>query len=137
LNPQNFDLWPLTSRSTAAAENSPLRWVAPLNVASKWVLIGDRRAILVALDPARTQTHRVRVARFRRPSIWHLMTMNLRNHRKSLIVDSQIAFTGGINIRHGNMLREPGRPVQDLHFRRGPVVTQCRGLRKRLGVHDE
>jgi cardiolipin synthase len=53
-------------------------------------------------------------------------TINLRNHRKSLIVDGQIAFTGGMNIRHGNVLTEqPSSPVQDLHFRvTGPVVTE-------------
>lgn len=58
--------------------------------------------------------------------IWHFMTMNLRNHRKSLVVDGNIAFTGGINIRHGNVLnKKPRKPVQDLHFRvEGPLVTQ-------------
>ncbi|MGH7975835.1 MAG: phospholipase D-like domain-containing protein, partial [Limisphaerales bacterium] len=57
---------------------------------------------------------------------WRVATINLRNHRKSLIVDGQIAFTGGINIRHGNVLAEnPKNPVQDLHFRvTGPVVTR-------------
>ena len=57
---------------------------------------------------------------------WRVATINLRNHRKSLIVDGQIAFTGGMNIRHGNVLAEkPGSPVQDLHFRvTGPVVTE-------------
>ncbi|HZL79888.1 MAG TPA: phospholipase D-like domain-containing protein [Candidatus Limnocylindrales bacterium] len=57
---------------------------------------------------------------------WHVATINLRNHRKSLIVDGQTAFTGGINIRHGNVLADqPKHPVQDLHFRvAGPAVTQ-------------
>jgi cardiolipin synthase len=57
---------------------------------------------------------------------WRAATINLRNHRKSLIVDGQIAFTGGINIRHGNVLAEkPRHPVQDLQFRvTGPVVTE-------------
>ena len=57
---------------------------------------------------------------------WRVATINLRNPRKSLIVDGQIAFTGGMNIRHGNVLTEqPGSPVQDLHFRvTGPVVTE-------------
>ena len=57
---------------------------------------------------------------------WRVATINLRNHRKSLIVDGQTAFTGGINIRHGNVLAEsPGHPVQDLHFQiTGPVVTE-------------
>jgi cardiolipin synthase A/B len=57
---------------------------------------------------------------------WRVATINLRNHRKSLIVDGQIAFTGGMNIRHGNVLADkPKSPVQDLHFRvEGPVVTE-------------
>jgi cardiolipin synthase len=57
---------------------------------------------------------------------WRVATINLRNHRKSLIVDGRIAFTGGMNIRHGNVLAEkPKNPVQDLQFRlEGPVVAQ-------------
>jgi cardiolipin synthase len=53
-------------------------------------------------------------------------TINLRNHRKSLVVDGQIGFTGGMNIRYGNLLADnPPHPVQDLHFRvTGPVVTE-------------
>jgi len=69
----------------------------------------------------------VRVARFL-PSIapWRVMTLNLRNHRKLLAVDGQIAFTGGMNIRHGNVLTDRSRhSVQDLQFRvEGPVVAQ-------------
>ncbi|MES2594598.1 MAG: phospholipase D-like domain-containing protein [Verrucomicrobiota bacterium] len=58
--------------------------------------------------------------------ILRLLTMNLRNHKKFLIVDGATAFTGGMNIREGNMLaRNPGHPVQDLQFKfTGPVVTQ-------------
>jgi cardiolipin synthase len=57
---------------------------------------------------------------------WRVANINLRNHRKVLVVDGTTAFTGGINIRHGNvLLAQPRHPVQDLHFRvRGPVVTQ-------------
>jgi cardiolipin synthase len=59
-------------------------------------------------------------------ALWRLMSMNLRTHRKILVVDGQIGFTGGMNIRAGNCLRnEPIAPVQDLHFRlTGPVVRQ-------------
>lgn len=55
---------------------------------------------------------------------WRLMTMNLRNHRKVLVVDGKLGFTGGMNIRQGHILKEPSkRLVQDLHFRvEGPVV---------------
>lgn len=46
-----------------------------------------------------------------------LITMNLRNHRKIMVVDGMTAFTGGMNIREGNMLsRNPAHPVHDLHF---------------------
>lgn len=71
----------------------------------------------------------VRCARFLPSSLfqpWRVATINLRNHRKSLIVDGDVAFTGGMNIRHGNVLAaKPASPVQDLHFRiTGPVVMQ-------------
>ncbi|MGA2801048.1 MAG: cardiolipin synthase [Verrucomicrobiota bacterium] len=69
----------------------------------------------------------VPVARFL-PSLapWRVMTLNLRNHRKLLAPDGQIAFTGGMNIRHGNVLADkPKGPVQDLQFRvEGPLVAQ-------------
>ncbi len=90
----------------------------------------------------------VRHARFL-PSfaLWHLVAMNLRTHRKILVADGRIGFTGGMNIRVGHCLAgapasgpagrtgagpeagaprtKPRHPVQDIHFRvRGPVVTQ-------------
>ncbi len=51
--------------------------------------------------------------------------LNLRNHRKILVVDGCEAFAGGLNIRHGCLLGEgPTNPVQDLHFAlAGPVVA--------------
>jgi len=51
---------------------------------------------------------------------------NLRNHRKILVVDGAIGFTGGLNIRDGCWLaNQPRHPVRDMHFElRGPVVTQ-------------
>ena len=57
---------------------------------------------------------------------WRLMTMNLRNHRKILVVDGTVGFTGGMNIRQGHVLNEPSRRhVQDMQFRLdGPVVGQ-------------
>jgi cardiolipin synthase len=56
---------------------------------------------------------------------WHLMSMNLRTHRKILVADGRVGFTGGMNIRVGHCLqRRPSSPVQDIQFRvRGPVVT--------------
>jgi cardiolipin synthase len=56
----------------------------------------------------------------------HLPAINLRNHRKLLIVDGRTGFTGGLNLRVGHWLaKRPAHPVQDLHFRvTGPVVAQ-------------
>jgi len=55
-----------------------------------------------------------------------LFVMNLRNHRKIMVVDGCTGFTGGMNIRYGNVLLEnPKHPVRDVHFRvAGPVVAQ-------------
>jgi len=52
--------------------------------------------------------------------------MNLRNHRKILVVDGRVAFVGGLNIREGCLIERPSRhPTQDVHFRvEGPVVQQ-------------
>lgn len=51
--------------------------------------------------------------------------VNLRTHRKILVVDGRVGFTGGINIREGCWLElRPRYPVQDLHFQvEGPVVA--------------
>lgn len=55
---------------------------------------------------------------------WHYPYANLRNHRKILVVDGRIGFTGGMNIREGHQPSlAPENPVRCLHFRlEGPVV---------------
>jgi len=67
---------------------------------------------------------------------WLLKYANLRNHRKLLIVDGEIGFTGGTNIREGHWLAlDPDHPVQCLHFRLdGPVVTHLQLIHFRNGV---
>lgn len=56
---------------------------------------------------------------------WRMPYVNLRNHRKFLIVDGRIGYTGGMNIRAGHVMAAKTRsPIQDVHFRiAGPVVT--------------
>ena len=51
--------------------------------------------------------------------------LNLRNHRKLLLVDGAVAFTGGVNLHDENLTR-PGAPaIRDFHFQiRGPVVQE-------------
>jgi cardiolipin synthase A/B len=55
-----------------------------------------------------------------------LNTINLRNHRKILVVDGSVGFTGGMNIDKRYWRPDaPGEVFRDLHFRlRGPVVAQ-------------
>ena len=52
--------------------------------------------------------------------------MNMRNHRKLLIVDGQTGFTGGMNIGDHHIADQHGKtPVVDMHFRlTGPIVAQ-------------
>jgi cardiolipin synthase len=74
---------------------------------------------------------RVPVARFMPTRVpWQLPFVNLRNHRKLLVVDGRIAFTGGMNLRAAHVLGSaPRRPVRDLHFRiEGPVVRHLQDV---------
>ncbi len=59
------------------------------------------------------------------------ITVNLRNHRKILVVDGDTAFTGGMNIRQHHLV-ETGKKRQrteDVHFRlQGPIVKQLQDI---------
>jgi cardiolipin synthase len=45
-------------------------------------------------------------------ALWRMTLMNMRTHRKILVADGRIGFTGGMNIRQGHCLkRNPRRPV--------------------------
>jgi cardiolipin synthase len=69
----------------------------------------------------------VRLARFLPPSLSERgIHVNLRNHRKLLIVDGLVGFTGGMNIGDRHLANESDpRRVVDIHFRvEGPVVGQ-------------
>lgn len=57
---------------------------------------------------------------------WRFQYSNLRTHRKIMVVDGRIGFTGGINIGESSCLDlQPKSPVQDLHFRvDGPLMAQ-------------
>jgi cardiolipin synthase A/B len=70
----------------------------------------------------------VPVMRFLPPSVLRPnLHMNLRNHRKLLVVDGALGFTGGMNLggRHLAAATDNPRRVVDIHFRvEGPVVAQ-------------
>lgn len=57
---------------------------------------------------------------------WRTAFLNLRSHKKILVVDGTIAFMGGLNITEGHLpTQKPKSPIHDVHFRvTGPVVTQ-------------
>ena len=70
----------------------------------------------------------VPVARFHPPRLLPpALYLNLRTHRKLLLVDGCVAFTGGMNIGGRHLAQDPGNrhPVSDLHFElRGPAISQ-------------
>ena len=92
------------------------------------VLIDDvdvRFSFSSALKPLRRAD--VPVGIFNPPLVpARLHALNLRNHRKILLVDGELGFTGGLNIdQHYWRPERPTEAFRDLHFRlRGPVVTQ-------------
>ncbi len=70
--------------------------------------------------------HGIPVAAFLPPRLTRLLIQaNLRNHRKIMVVDGALGFTGGMNISAGHWLStQPVKPIQCLHFAVcGPVVA--------------
>lgn len=50
---------------------------------------------------------------------------NLRNHRKALIVDAEVAFAGGINLSAASKTIGNKAAIQDYHFKlRGPIIQE-------------
>jgi cardiolipin synthase len=70
----------------------------------------------------------VPVARFLAPKLLPpSLSINLRNHRKIMISDGLVGYTGGMNIGDRYLADDPskGGRVEDIHFRvTGPVVAQ-------------
>ena len=72
----------------------------------------------------------VEVQRYHKPVPWHLARLNNRTHRKTLVVDGAVGFTGGVGIAdnwRGNA-QDPEH-WRDTHFRiTGPVVAQVQSV---------
>src|SRR5690606_30127485 len=50
---------------------------------------------------------------------------NLRNHRKILVVDGKVGYTGGLNVRDEHLLDRGEETTFDTHFElRGPIVAE-------------
>ncbi len=60
------------------------------------------------------------------PLPWRMPFLNLRSHKKILVVDGRVGFTGGMNISDDDvMATRPKAPVKDTHFRiEGPAICQ-------------
>lgn len=70
--------------------------------------------------------NRVPVVRFlHSPLPWRMPFINLRTHKKLLIADGRVAFTGGLNIGNENLIADqPAHAVFDTHFKvEGPLVS--------------
>ena len=74
----------------------------------------------------------VPVARFLPPQLVPPSPLiNLRNHRKLLVVDGHTAFTGGMNIGDRHLVNRPGSKegIRDIHFHlEGPLAEQLEGV---------
>jgi cardiolipin synthase len=79
---------------------------------------------------ARMRAAGVQLQRYHKPAWWKLARLNNRTHRKLLIVDGKIGFTGGVGIAdkwRGNA--EDENHWRDTHFRvEGPVVGQMQAV---------
>jgi len=60
-------------------------------------------------------------------------SINMRNHKKLLLIDREIAFVGGMNIGDRQLVNGPGKhKTADLHFRlTGNVLEHLRSLYRR------
>ncbi|MDF7799933.1 cardiolipin synthase [Pontiellaceae bacterium B1224] len=51
--------------------------------------------------------------------------INLRNHRKNLVVDGRVGFFGGVNIASENITSKGRKAIRDYHFKvEGPLVHE-------------
>jgi cardiolipin synthase A/B len=87
--------------------------------------VGSRYSIPTVIGPLRQGG--CHVERFL-PTLWPtgFAYSNLRTHRKILVIDGRMGFTGGMNIRAGcYQALKTKHAFHDLHFRcQGPVVSQ-------------
>ncbi|MEM9302613.1 MAG: phospholipase D-like domain-containing protein [Pseudomonadota bacterium] len=73
------------------------------------------------LEQAGVTTARFLPPRWLPPSVY----INLRNHRKILCIDDDVAFTGGMNIGGRHLVDGKGGGTADVHFEvQGPVTEQ-------------
>jgi cardiolipin synthase len=69
---------------------------------------------------------KVRTARFLPPRLFPpRLSLNMRNHRKLLLVDGKVGFLGGMNIGGREVGKSGARRMADLHFKvQGPILHE-------------
>jgi cardiolipin synthase len=87
---------------------------------------GSTLAVLTGLFFRYRRTPNLRVAGWTMARLLkRQFQMNLRNHRKVVIVDGNIAFTGGINVQVEHTTRGLKPPIRDYHVAlKGPIVSE-------------
>ena len=132
---------PTSSTATASARSSSTRWrAAKARGVEVRVLIDDvsSRFSLAARRPSRCRRAGVPLGIFNPPLVpARLHAANLRNHRKIMVVDGALGFTGGMNIARRYWRDGAGRglPRPALPPARAGGGAPRRGVLRRLGLH--
>lgn len=70
----------------------------------------------------------VNVVRWREPAWYQMARFNYRTHRKLLVVDGKVGFTGGANTADDWLPAPEDGGYKDFHFRfEGPIVSEMQG----------
>ena len=90
--------------------------------------IGSIKMDLAAIDAMKQAG--IKLERYHKPVWWKLTKLNNRTHRKVLVVDGKVGFTGGVGIAdqwRGDA--QSKKHWRDTHFRvEGPVVGQMQAV---------
>ncbi len=90
--------------------------------------IGSMKMDLAAIDSMKAAG--VKLERYHKPVWWKFTKLNNRTHRKILVVDGKIGFTGGVGIAdQWRGTAQDKKHWRDTHFRvEGPVVGQMQAV---------
>lgn len=90
--------------------------------------IGSMKMDLASIDTMKAAG--VRLERFHKPVWWKFTKLNNRTHRKLLVVDGKVGFTGGVGIAdQWRGMAQDRKHWRDTHFRvEGPVVGQMQAV---------
>lgn len=115
-------------RDDAAGRNFSQALIAAKNrgVVARVLLDSVGAGYIFSPALARLEAGGVKAARFLHTWVpWRMPFLNMRNHRKILVIDGETAFTGGMNIDAGHSLSLAGKAgyIEDVHFKiEGPAV---------------